>query len=379
MGRLTFLDGLRGVALILMVLNHTSRDWMTSEMGWGRYYLVYGSLILPAPIFLFLVGFCLPIPFHRRPVEEPLGARAARYFRRGIGIVAGGYLLNLITSDFVFTMSSTTDGWAGRLLDVALSAKPPLWSGGVLQTIGLAVILLGPTVPLFRRRGTVAVFGALAVLSYLSFLYALPALTHWTTAHPQLSRAFFNDFPPWPWLGPAIVGLVAGWLWLEARAQGPEPERRFFTVIAWIGFVCVLAYLAWEWFVPTTPRFGFPRDFSVNRHWTPRGATLWLVAAGVALLLSGLYWLMERRKVSLPWLVTLGQTALMLYFVHQFIELTLVNKVLGIRFTSWWLYWLANAVFVVLLVWLGRTWQEMKPRLPGQRARPKPAAPLRAA
>src|SRR5688572_24208210 len=114
MGRLTFLDGLRGVALILMVLNHTSRDWLSVQMGWPRYYLVYGSLILPAPIFLFLVGFCLPIPYHRRPVEEPFGARAARYFRRGIGIVAGGYLLNFITSEFFF---------GGHPLDVLLSAK----------------------------------------------------------------------------------------------------------------------------------------------------------------------------------------------------------------------------------------------------------------
>jgi hypothetical protein len=353
MGRLTFLDALRGVALILMVLNHTSRDWMTIEMGWGRYYLVYGSLILPAPIFLFLVGFCLPIPYHRRPVDEPLGARAARYFRRGVGVVAGGYLLNLL-----------------------ITPEQPLWNGGVLQTIGLSIVLLGPTLPLFRRRGALVAFSAVAALGYLAFVAAFPALVRWATAHPQSSRALFNDFPPWPWLSAAIVGLVAGWLWLEARARSPEHEQRFFVACAGIGVVCVLAYLAWEWLVPTTPRFGFPRDFSVNRHWTPRGATLWLIAAGIALLLSGLYWLMERRRVRLPWLVTLGQTALMLYFVHQLIELTLVNKLLGIRFTSWWLYWSATVAFLILLVWLGRGWQWLKPRLPGQGASAKPRSPL---
>jgi uncharacterized membrane protein len=367
MGRLTFLDGLRGVAILLMVLNHTSRDWLTGEMGWARYYLVYGSLILPAPIFLFLVGFCVPIPYHRRPVDEPLGTRVARYFRRGIGIVAGGYLLNFITSDFV---------WSGDPLQVLLSAKPPLWSGGVLQTIGLAVIVLGPCLPLLRRRGALAAFTALAVLGYLAFVAAMPALKRWTADYPLASRALFNDFPPWPWLGVAILGLVAGWLWLEARAKGSDHERRFFVATAWIGVACVLAYVAWEWMVPTTPRFGFPRDFSVNRHWTPRGATLWLIAAGIALLLSGLYGLMERKKVAIPWLVTLGQTALMLYFVHQIIELTVVNKLLGYRFTSWWLYWVANVVFVLVLIWLGQTWQRLKPRLPGQRASVKPATAL---
>ena len=101
MGRLTFIDGLRGVALILMVLNHTSRDWMDGAvMGWSRYYLVYGSLLFPAAIFLFLAGFSLPIGYHRRQVDEPLATRARRYLRRGIGIVGAGYLLNvLITLD----------------------------------------------------------------------------------------------------------------------------------------------------------------------------------------------------------------------------------------------------------------------------------------
>jgi peptidoglycan/LPS O-acetylase OafA/YrhL len=344
MGRLTFLDGLRGVALILMVLNHTSRDWLTTEMGWARYYLVYGTLLLPAPIFLFLVGFCLPIPYHRKPVDEPFAARAARYFRRGIVIVGAGYLLNLL-----------------------ITPEQPLWNGGVLQTIGLAIIVLGPALPLLRRPGMRVVLLLVAALSYIAFVAALPALTRWTTAHPLASRALFNDFPPWPWMSAALVGLVLGWTWLEARAQGPDHERRFFVASAAAGAACVLAYVAWEWLLPTTPRFGFARDWSVNRHWTPRGATLLLVAAGVVLLLAGLYWLMERKKLSAPWLVTLGQTALMLYFVHQLIELTLINKLLGIRFTSWPAYWLTNAIFLVSLVYLGHAWLRVRTHLPTQR------------
>ena len=32
-GRLHFIDGMRGIALILMVINHTSRDWMDVGMA----------------------------------------------------------------------------------------------------------------------------------------------------------------------------------------------------------------------------------------------------------------------------------------------------------------------------------------------------------
>ena len=39
--------------------------------------------------------------------------------------------------------------------------------------------------------------------------------------------------------------------------------------------------------------------------------------------------------------------------MHQLIELTLVNKILGLRFNDWPVFWIANVVFVVLLVGLG--------------------------
>ena len=352
MGRLTFIDGLRGVALILMVLNHTSRDWMDgSVMGWGRYYLVYGSLLLPATIFLFLVGFSLPIGYHRRQVDEPLATRVRRYFRRGIGIVAGGYLLNVL-----------------------ITPEQPLWNSGVLQTIGVAVIVLGPALPLLRGRGARWTLAAIAVLWYLAFVAAVPALKEWTWAYPLASRAIFNDFPLWPWLSPAVLGLVVGWAWLEARARGAAAERTFFVRVALVGAACVAAYVVWELVIPTTPRFGFPRDFSLNRHWSPRGVTTLLIIGGVALVLSFTYWLMEHRRVALPWLVVLGQTALVLYFAHQLIELTLVNKLLGLRFNNWPIYWMANAVFVVLLVYLGRAWLAIKARARRQAGSTQPGA-----
>jgi uncharacterized membrane protein len=301
-------------------------------MGWGRYYLVYGSLLLPAPIFLFLVGFCLPISYHGNPARAPFATRVRRYLVRGIGIVAAGYLLNLL-----------------------LNPDRPVWYGGVLQTIGLAIIVLGPALPLLPHRASRWTLVAVAVLAYLAFAAAFPALARWTAHHPA-SRVLLNDFPPWPWLSAAILGLAVGWAWLDARAKGPRAERTFFTRVAAAGALCVVAYVVWEVAVPTTPRFGFPRDFSVNRHWTPRGTTTALIAGGVALLLSGTYWLMERRRVALPWLVAFGQTALMLYFTHQLIELTLVSRLLGLRFNSWPLYLAANVALLVLLVYLARTW-----------------------
>src|SRR5207245_2489369 len=68
--RLAFLDVFRGFALIVMVLNHTGRWWIAREMGWWRYWIVYGTVTEAAPILLFLVGFVLP-PSPARPSSSP--------------------------------------------------------------------------------------------------------------------------------------------------------------------------------------------------------------------------------------------------------------------------------------------------------------------
>ena len=345
-GRLHFLDGLRGVALILMVINHTSRDWMDVGMGWARYHLVYGSLILPATIFLFVAGFCLPISYYRRRESEGFLRDLRKYFRRGIGIVGAGYVLNVI-----------------MLPRAPVPPEEHVWHGGVLQTIGLGIILLGPLVPALRRAWARWALVAIAVLIYLSFGWARPALARWCAAHPTLGTMVFGDFPPWPWFAAAFIGLVLGWVWLEARALGPGAEARYFATAAVVGLVFLVAYDVWEWWIPTTPRFGFGRDFGLNHYWTPRGMTTFLIIAGTAWLLALCYWLMEVRHWKLPWLVTLGQTALVLYFAHQVIEETIIHRALGLRFNNWIVYWTATIALIVLCVYMGRAWLEVKPRL----------------
>jgi uncharacterized membrane protein len=340
--RFAFLDALRGIAIVFMVVNHTSRAWMDVSMGWGRYWLVYGSVILPASIFLFLVGFCLPIPLRRGDAPlPPFAAAMPRYVRRGVEIFLAGLLLNVL----VFPGT-------------------PVWSGGVLQTIGLSVILAAAA--MWVAGDTAGRIGLIvfSVLAYVAFAVSQPALRAWSAAHPALATAVFLDFPPWPWIGAAFIGLACGWVWLDARARGDAAERRFFAVTALVGLAALAWYAVWELLVPTTPRFGWPRDFMLNRHWTPRGVTSCLVIAGVALLLSGTWWLTEVRRVRLTWLVTLGRTALMLYFVHQIIALTIVERWLDWSAERWVVYWLANVAFVALLLGLGKAWLVIRARWP---------------
>ncbi len=336
--RLAYLDGLRGAALILMVVNHTARWWMDGHMTWARYELIYVTQSVAAPAFLFLVGFCLPLA---RPgpagSSGGLGALARRFVPRGARIVAAGLLLNVV----VF-------------------ADEPILSGGVLQTIGVAIMAMVPALWLLCvRLGSWGLL-AVAVLGYVAFAVLYPALTAFVIAHPLLGLVLFYDYPPWPWLSLVLLGLVLGRAWLDAHGRSPEEGARFLRIAAAAGALMVLAFFLYDAWAATPVRFGMKRDFILNRHWTPRGAAVLWVLGMVLLTLATAYWVMERHGWRLRWLVILGQTALFLYFVHQVIAYRIVGQWLGWRFNDWPAFWAANGVFVIALVGLGWAWRAIK-------------------
>jgi uncharacterized membrane protein len=332
-----FLDAFRGLALVAMVLNHTARWWMDGSMGWGRYRLVYLTLTIAAPIFLFLVGFCLPLSVSRATSSTSGFRVVTKLWRRGIGVVLGGYLLNLV-----------------------FFPREPLLSGGVLQTIGFMIILLAPVAFLVRagwpRDGLVVV----AVALYVLFSLAFPAVREWVATHPGLSLVLFFDFAPWPWISIALIGLALGWRWMEAVDRGPAACQRYMLVAGTAAVACVALFFAWMLGTGATEVWALRRDFILNHHWVPRGVSNFWIFGVVLGLLAALYFVVEVGKVRLPWLVLLGQTALVLYFLHHAVVLTLVHEVLGVTFRQWWLYWLANAALMVFLVGLGRLWQVLR-------------------
>jgi surface polysaccharide O-acyltransferase-like enzyme len=341
--RLAFLDVLRGVALIVMVLNHTSRWWIDRQMGWSRYWLVYGTVTVAAPIFLFLVGFVLPVSLHKSAVDPAAPSRLGGYLRRGLEIIVAGLLLNVV----VFSEDS-------------------MWSGGVLQTIGLSIIVMTLLAPVLRYRPGSYALLALAVGAYLLFLAAHPRLEASLPQHPLLGLVLFFDYAPWPWMCVVMVGLVLGWWWRDAATRGAEGA--FFWRLAAVGSALMLVALAAEWRWPSKPHIGFTRDPGLNGHWIPGPITIVWILGTVLVLLSLFYWLCEVRGWRPRWLVTLGQTALMLYFVHQIIAYSLMSKWLHVNFKSWTLFWVANAALVVICIGLGYAWKALKARGPMLRA-----------
>jgi fucose 4-O-acetylase-like acetyltransferase len=119
---------------------------------------------------------------------------------------------------------------------------------------------------------------------------------------------------------------------------------------------------AFDWYAGTAHRFTFMRDYVLNNHWTPRGASVVGIIGMILVLLAAFYYVAEVRRYRMTWLVTLGRTALILYFLHQLIVLTLVNQHLGVRFNNWWRYGLANLALMAALLGIGRLWLAIKKR-----------------
>jgi Flp pilus assembly protein TadB len=74
-------------------------------------------------------------------------------------------------------------------------------------------------------------------------------------------------------------------------------------------------FVAWDWAHRTPPHLSlaFKRDFIVNNHWISRGVT-------------------------------------------NFLCLSSVFGLLGLKLDSWWWYALANVLLTIVLVYLGRLW-----------------------
>ncbi len=335
--RLVFLDALRGFALIFMVLNHTGRWWMDGSMRWSRYYFIYVTMAVAAPIFLFLVGFCLPLSFSRTrgAGTEALLPTLWKYTKRGGRIILAGLLLNVL----VFP-------------------EDPFWSNGVLQTIGFSIIVAAPVNLFLGSSRARALVVAAAVLIYLAFSWTFAPLTSWVSAHPAGARVLFFEFPPWPWIALVLFGLAPGEMFVA------QPDRRgrsrFMLGLAVTGVLSIAWLFVYDWWARTPNRWMFKRDFILNNHWTPRGATTVWVIGMVFCVMALFYYLAEIRRLRMTWLVTLGQTALFLYFLHHLIVLTLVNQHLHLMFNNWWRYGVANLLLMLLLLGVGRGWLELK-------------------
>jgi uncharacterized membrane protein len=357
--RTPFVDALRGLAVVLMVINHTARWWLDPAVGDPREAVIYTTMVLAGPTFLFLVGFSLALGYARALAGgRAFGSVAARHLQRSLVIAAIALGLNAV----VFPHD-------------VLGAR-------VLLSIALAIAVVTPLVPLVRRpAGRIALL-ALAVTVYAVFPGALPALRDWSAAHPVAGSLLLREFPVFPWLALVLLGLPLGWA--EATVPEGRSRARRYAALGAVGLLAIAAFLARDRETPLAARLAIDRDLELNGYWTAAPATAIGMAGAILALLAVAYWLAERRRWRFHALVLLGRAALLLYVLHLIVVLPLGRETWGLVWADWWRWGAATAALLAALVAMAWLWLDVRPRLPRRLGgagsvltRPEPSARLR--
>jgi len=318
--RRTYLDVLRGIAVLVMIEAHVIDSW-TRAADRARNAFGY-SLILGgfgAPLFLFLAGVAIPMSAGskaRRIGDDREAAHAVE--RRGFEI----FLLA-----FLFRVQAFVLGWSWH-------APSTLLRVDILNVMGPSIIATAWLWGRFRtQRARVLAFAT--ATSVIAF--ATPAIRAASVlgSLPDVVEAYFrptanlSNFVVFPWSAFVPAGAVLG-MWIDAARAAPDELRLNIRLLAG-GLALVacsfgLSYLpplvGGSYFWTTSPAFFFMRT-------------------GIMCAVVGLVYLANR----IPWktsgwrpLESLGRHSLFIYWIHVEMVYGLISRPLhrGLTLAGAW-------------------------------------------
>lgn len=302
--RFAYIDWLRGLACVLMFQTHAYDSWLggpareTSFIKWSQ---LGGTL--PAPLFLFLAGVsCALLTDKTRRQGIPPNEIAKRTIRRGAEIFGLGLLFRVQE----FLLGQPGAPWTD------------LFRVDILNMIGLSIVLIGVVCRMAQSRWGSALLAACVAVG---IALATPPL--WTTWRPRwlpwYLESYINGvhiydsprpwlFPIFPWVALAFAGLAVGFVLFSDWAK-QNPARTtlligaggvgIFFLSSWLDARPVQLYAAYDYW-HTSPNF-------------------FLARVGILMVLAWVAYAWCRwgpGEMGFSPLVQLGQTSLLVYWVH---------------------------------------------------------------
>jgi uncharacterized membrane protein len=305
--RKTYLDWLRGVAVVVMVMAHVTDAWTRPEDRQRFAYMVTVFINgMAAPLFLFLAGLTIAMAAAARASTVGHAAAAAMARWRGLQVFALAFL---------FRLQSQLLGWGAlsnflkvdilNVMGVAMFGAALVWGLSDRRMIR-AWLFVGATVAVAMTTPLVREWGVLAVLPdpIEAYIRPLPGRT---------------NFALFPWAAFVFAGALAGELVQAAAA--PRPERRLQMGFALAGAMGVMVALALSY---------RPSIYPVANFWTS-SPTFFFIRLGICTLTLPLAWAIDRCHVfarrqwhtifiepDVPGRVisTLGRSSLFVYWIH---------------------------------------------------------------
>jgi uncharacterized membrane protein len=317
--RRTYLDVLRGIAVLVMIEAHVIDSW---TRGGDRAHDAFGySLILGgfgAPLFLFLAGVAIPMSAAskaRRLGSDRAGARAV--VRRGLEI----FLLA-----FVFRFQAFVLGWG---------APFTLLRVDILNIMGPAIMATAALWACVRSsRARVTAFAVAAA----AMVFATPAVrsSGFLSGLPDVLEAYLrptanlSNFVLFPWAAFVPLGAILGTWIAGARTQPVELRLNLRLIgggLVLAGSAFLLSYL--------------PPVVGASYFWTS-SPSFFFLRAGIMCAAVGVVFLWEQRPWRAPgWhpLESLGRHSLFIYWIHVEMVYGLVSNPLhhGLSLSGAWI------------------------------------------
>jgi uncharacterized membrane protein len=310
MKRISSIDTVRGLVMIIMALDHVrdflhtgslSQDPTNLETTTAILFFTRWITHLCAPTFVFLSGISAYLFFRK---NKNLAASRKFFLTRGIWLVF-----------LEFTIVSFALWYDIRFR---------LFLMEVISAIGLGFIILSFMLKLPSR--TIGIVGIILIFTHnLLQLIPLPAqpFSVFLTSvlfRPNLMQltpatAFFTAYPLIPWLGILLLGFGAG----EFFEKEPERRKSFF-LRAGISFLLVFGIFRLfnfygdpvKWTEQTKPFFTVLSFFNVTKY--PPSLLFTLLFIGLAMLL--LYFSETERNRITEILSVYGRVPLFYFIIH---------------------------------------------------------------
>jgi uncharacterized membrane protein len=362
-GRVPVIDWLRGVAVITMIVAHSYDSWSDPAVRVGATWdLIRHVSGIPSRLFLFLVGVSSAAVFEQQLARGVAPAEMRRRtLRRGVWMLGMALLFRLQEH----LLGGFWGGWqslfrvdilnciAASILVIAVVGVPHAGKPRFWLPLGLAAVFVG--------------------------LGPLVGPAHFPSFIPRILSSYLGGqrpmswFPLFPWGAWALVGLALGHVWMRA-ARGPDGGRRCFIITGVLGAISVAAVSIVRAIDPNVIRY--PSDVVAQM-----GPGSFFFRFGVVglLALAGWFatrWLDRHRPGRFSVLNQLGQTSLLVYWVHVEIcygfESKPLQKRLSLPMTTI-CFLLLTAAMLALSVWKTRhfaaLWARIKIKL-GRNAPP---------
>ena len=302
--RLQYLDWLRGLAVLAMILAHVSDSWtLDADRRAEPWYTVAFIGGVASPLFLFLAGVATAMS-------------AASKGRRAFAQIADGAQAHAIGARL-----ARRRGWEIFVLGLVFRLQAQILGMGPLQNLfkvdmlnvmGLSMVAASY---LWQISTTHRVrIGAFAlVTASIAMLTPIVRDVTWLAAWPDPLEAYvrpagpYAAFPIFPWSGFLFAGVIVGDL-VDAVRQSPAKNLVLQNGLA----ICGGAGVVIAWFASFQPSI---YDSASFWHDSP---TFFFIRLGMVALLVPIAWVLEQllpTPVFAP-LATFGRSSLFVYWIH---------------------------------------------------------------